>query len=83
MAARRLGKESMDRSSLRAYVVLRHRHRERLTLRSIETTDHSRGNFRLVLVRRADDYPVRTIEGKGAVDCSGTNPHVIVWSLGG
>ena len=82
-AARRLGSSSKDRSTLPAYLRERHVHHERLTLEKVMTSDHALGNFGLILTRRADDYPQRRIDGKGAVVCNSNRAKVIVWSLGG
>jgi hypothetical protein len=82
-AARRLGPASKDRATLRAYLRERHRHHERLTLEKVMTGDHALGNFGLILTRRADDYPLRRIDGKGAAVCNSSRAMVFVWSLGG
>jgi len=82
-AARRLGQAAKDRSTLADYVRERHLHHEVLTLLQISTTDHAEGNFGLRLTRWADDYPRRTIDGKGAAVCNARGAKLIVWSLGG
>jgi hypothetical protein len=82
-AARRLGEASKDRTTLGEYVRERHLHHETLSLTQISTRDHAEGNFGLRLTRRADDYPQRTIDGKGAAVCNSSSAKLIVWSLGG
>lgn len=82
-ASRRLGASSKVRGTLDAYFRERHSHHERLTLTKLEVTNQGQGNFALHLVRAADDFPRRAIEGKGAVSCGAAGSKVIVWSLGG
>jgi hypothetical protein len=79
----RLGPAAYRRSTLAAYVRKRHRHHEQLTLRRISTGPNANGNFDMRLVREADDYRRRLIEGKGAVDCTSSPLKLMVWSLGG
>lgn len=73
----RLGKKSHDRTTIRAFVRFRHRHRDRITL------VHEQGNFQLLVRRWADDYHARNeIRGKGEAICpAGKVPKLIVWSL--
>jgi hypothetical protein len=79
----RQGDAAYHRSTLAAYVRKRHRHHEHLTLRRISTGPNANGQFGLLLVRQADDYRRRLIEGKGALDCTSSPFKVMVWSLGG
>jgi hypothetical protein len=74
-AAQRLGKKAEDRSTLAAYVRLRHRHHERWT--NVVT----QGNLAITLTRQADDYPRSRVRGKGEVVCHGSLAKLIVWSL--
>jgi hypothetical protein len=71
----RLGRKAYDRSTIRAYVLRRHRHHERLTEVLIQ------GNLRFILVRSADDYGRHQVEGKGDVRCAGGTAKLIVWSI--
>src|SRR5207253_2948885 len=62
----RLGERADDRTTLRSYVRERHLHRERWTI------VHSQGNGRGIafsLIRRADDFPMAHVLGKGAALC--------------
>jgi hypothetical protein len=74
-AASRLGKRAEDRSTLRAYIRLRHRHHERWTHVRVE------GNLGLTLTREADDYARSRVRGKGEAVCTGGVARIIVWSL--
>jgi hypothetical protein len=74
-AAHRLGNKAKDRSTLAAYVRLRHRHHERWANVVIQ------GNLAITLTRRADDYARSRVHGKGEVFCHGSVAKLIVWSL--
>jgi hypothetical protein len=74
-AANRYGKEAEDRSTLLAYVRLRHRHHERWT--NVLT----QGNLQIALTRQADDYHRSRNHGKGEVVCHGSVAKLIVWAL--
>src|SRR2546423_231380 len=57
---RRFGKEAEDRSTLRAYIRKRHRHRDHLTLMGFGSIDEQgHVDLSLLLKRRADDYRPR------------------------
>jgi hypothetical protein len=74
-AAQRYGKEAEDRSTLAAFVRLRHRHHERWT--NVVT----QGNLGIALTRQADDYHRSRNHGKGEVVCRGSVAKLIVWAL--
>jgi len=72
----RAGKAAENRTTIRSYVRKRHRHRDRLTLVTIE------GNAHFFMRRRATDYrPRNAIEGKGAATCRHGTTRLIVWAL--
>jgi hypothetical protein len=75
--SRRLGAEAYDRSTLRAYVRQRHRHRERWT--NVDVGWRSSGP--LMLTREADDHRRSRTEAKMDTLCAGGRPRIIVWSM--
>ncbi len=77
----RLGPAAYRRSTLPAYVRRRHRRHERLVILRLGTSDQADGNFGLVIVRQARDYPRRVVDAKGKVDCTST-PYLVAWSVG-
>lgn len=77
----RLGPAAYRRSTLPGYVRRRHRHHEQLEILRLDTSDQADGNFGLVIVRQARDYPRRVVDAKGKVDCTST-PYLVVWSVG-
>jgi hypothetical protein len=81
----RINDEARDRSTLLAYFADRHKHRERLELRSFQFNGYSangRGNFEFKLARSSDDGLASTpYGGKGAVDCDRTPVALVVWSM--
>jgi len=82
---KRIQKAAYNRQTLIKYFRARHKHHERLQLRSFQFNGHSLGfvNFEYQLLRRADDMkaPVpRAYVGKGAVSCWAGK--IAVWSMG-
>jgi len=81
----RINDEARDRSSLLAYFADRHKHRERLELRSFQFNGYSangRGNFGFELTRSSDDGLASTpYVGKGAIDCDRSPFTLVVWSM--
>jgi hypothetical protein len=77
----RLGPAAYRRSTLPEYVRRRHRRDEPLVILRLDTSDQADGNFALVIVRQARDYPRRVVDAKGKVDCAST-PYLVAWSVG-
>jgi hypothetical protein len=83
---RRVGAAADNRRTLITYLRARHRQKEHLYIRRLRfqgAEGGSIGNFNFVATRAALDYGPRTAPGKGAADCTLSQPKVIVWSLGG
>lgn len=77
----RLGRAAYRRLTLPEYVQRRHQRHERFVILTFGTSDQADGNFGLVVVRQASDYPGRAVDAKGKIDCAGT-PHLVAWSVG-
>lgn len=81
----RINDEAQNRSSLMAYFAKRHKHNERLELRSFQfngTSPSGRGNFEFELIRSTDDGLASTpYGGKGAFDCEQSQFTLVVWSM--
>jgi hypothetical protein len=80
----RLGARAYDRSTLAAYFRARVRVHERIrVLRVGAGYDEARNlvHFNGKLVRSADDLRPKILDFKGAMDCEGTRPTLIVWSM--
>jgi hypothetical protein len=79
----RLGKRAEDRSTLRAYIRVRHRHRDHLTLMGFGSIDEQgHVDLSLVLKRRADDYrPPNPIRAKQDSVCPSGHAWLVVWSM--
>jgi hypothetical protein len=79
----RIDPVARDRSALISYFANRHRHGERLILRSFQYKGYGLGlsDFLYSLTRSARDLPATSYFGKGAVLC--LHPRTIsVWSMG-
>jgi hypothetical protein len=80
----RLGARAYDRSTLAAYFRACARVHERIRLVTLAAGyDAARDlvHFHGKLVRRADDLRQTPHEFKGAADCAGGRPFLIVWSM--
>jgi hypothetical protein len=77
----RFGPAAYRRSTLSEYVQRRHQRHERIVILSVGTSDQADGNFGLVIVRQARDYPRRVVDAKGKIDCAST-PYLVAWSVG-
>ena len=77
----RLGSESKDRATLRAYFIRRHARGEHLTI--IRLREGTHGNVSVDFRRRARDLRPQVAASKAAVDCSAVPARIVVLSVGG